>query len=271
MGSDVESWFRQVDAAFRQIETPKELRLRLAETLFKEDAFDGWHTLRAERESWTYEEFRVAMMSEFCQENVQISRDIAFYTTSYDPDIPVAEVIQQFKRELLYCRRLCSDETALIRILSMRLDPAILLHLSTFEFPTWRAFARAVTAYDDQRRRSAAMFVPLRNGKHQRIESFTTPVILRPVAHAQHRTLVGVCYGCYKTGHVIGECRRTEIVCYGCRGRGHRQQFCPHGLGEVSVVVPPQIPQLQLRPIQGRGAIEHARGSAPRGVVPRGR
>ena len=59
----------------------------------KEDAFEGWHAMKAEREDWTYEEFRGAMMGEFHPADIQISRDTAFYTTEYDPTIPVPEVI----------------------------------------------------------------------------------------------------------------------------------------------------------------------------------
>ena len=41
VGSDIEAWFRQVDTAFRQLETLEEHMLRFAETLLKGDAFDG--------------------------------------------------------------------------------------------------------------------------------------------------------------------------------------------------------------------------------------
>ena len=41
VGSDIEAWFRQLDAAFRQLEIPEHQQLRLAETLLKTDAFDG--------------------------------------------------------------------------------------------------------------------------------------------------------------------------------------------------------------------------------------
>ena len=134
--------------------------LRFAETLLKGDAFDGWHALRAERETWTYEEFWDAMMGEYCSPGLRTSRETAFFTTGYDSSIPVAEVIQQFKRELLYCRHLRIDETSLIGILSRRLAPEILFHLSTTEFTSLRAFQRAVILYDDQRQRIAASSVP---------------------------------------------------------------------------------------------------------------
>ena len=93
--------------------------LRFVETLLKGDAFDGCHALRAEREreTWTYEELWDAMMGEYCSPGLWISRETAFLTTSYDFSIPVAEVIQQFKRELLYYRYLRIDETSLIGIL----------------------------------------------------------------------------------------------------------------------------------------------------------
>ena len=50
-GSDVESWFHQVDAAFRQIGIPEGLRLDLAESLLKGDAFDSWYVRREERDA----------------------------------------------------------------------------------------------------------------------------------------------------------------------------------------------------------------------------
>ena len=127
--------------------------MRFAETLLKGDAFHGWHSLRAERETWTYEEFRDAMMGEYCSSGLWTSRETVFLTTGYDSTIPVAEVIRRFKRELLYCRHLRIDETSLIDILSRRLAPEILLHLSTTEFTSLRAFQRAVILYDDQRKR----------------------------------------------------------------------------------------------------------------------
>ena len=40
VGSDVEAWFRQLNAAFRQLRTPLEDRVGLAETCLKGDAFD---------------------------------------------------------------------------------------------------------------------------------------------------------------------------------------------------------------------------------------
>ena len=105
-------------------------------------------------------------MAEYCPSSLQITREIAFYTTTYDPAILVVEVIQQFKKKLLYCRHLCSDDTSLIRVLSMRLAHAVLLHLSTTEFTSLSAFLRAVTLYDEQRRRSIEISVPPGDGKH---------------------------------------------------------------------------------------------------------
>ena len=90
------------------------------------------------------------MMGEYSLLGLRTSKEVAFHTTSYDPTILVAEVIQQFWRELIYCRHLCREETTLIQIFSKRLDPAILLHLSTMEFTSLRAFQRVVTLYDDQ-------------------------------------------------------------------------------------------------------------------------
>ena len=80
------------------------------------------------------------MIGKYLPPGIQNSRDTAFYTTGYDPAIPIPEVIQQFKRELLYYRHLCTDDASRIRILSMRLSPTILLHLSTIEFPMLKAF-----------------------------------------------------------------------------------------------------------------------------------
>ena len=88
----------------------------MAETLLKVDAFEGWNAMRAERATWTYEEFRAAILSEFLATGIQASRDVAFYSTPYDPAILVAEVIQQLKREMLYCRHMCRDEVSLIRL-----------------------------------------------------------------------------------------------------------------------------------------------------------
>ena len=114
--------------------------MRLAETLLKADTFNWWHQLRAERVAWTFEEFRASMIRKYLPPGIRNSWDTAFYMIGYDPAIPVPEVIQQFKRELLYCRHLCTEDASRIRILPMRLSPAILLHLSTTEFPTLRAF-----------------------------------------------------------------------------------------------------------------------------------
>ena len=131
----------------------------MVETLLTDDAFEGWHALRAKRETWTYEEFRAAMLSKYCPPGLQTYREIAFHTTGYYPSIPVAEVIQHFRRELMYCRHLCREEATLILIFSQRLDPAILLHLSTTEFNSLQAFQRVVTLYDDQVQRTAVSFV----------------------------------------------------------------------------------------------------------------
>ena len=154
----------------------------MAETLLKADAFDGWHQLWAKRAAWTFEEFRDAMIGEYLPPGIQNSRDTAFYRTGYDLTFPKLEVIQQFRRELLYCRHLCTDDASRIRILSMRLSPEILLHLSTSDFLTLRAFQRAMTLYDEQMRRSAAISAQLRDEKRQRIELSAAPVAPPPPA-----------------------------------------------------------------------------------------
>lgn len=105
--------------------------MRLAETLLCDDAFDRWDSLRKEHDTWTFAKFRYAMMVEYCLDNLQVSRQIAFYTTMYDPYIHVDGIIQQFRRELMYCRGLCTSEVVFIPILSMKLDPLIVHHLST--------------------------------------------------------------------------------------------------------------------------------------------
>ena len=51
IGSDVESWFTRLEAAFHQLKTPDEHWVRLAETCLKGDAFDEWHSRRTERVS----------------------------------------------------------------------------------------------------------------------------------------------------------------------------------------------------------------------------
>ena len=140
VGSDVEAWFRQLDAAFRQLRTPLEDRVGLTETCLKGDAFDEWHSMRSERPTWTFEEFHDLMIREYLPPGIQISRDTIFYTTRYDSTLPVAAVIAQFKREMRYCRHLCHDQASLIRIFSMRLAPEILLHLSTIVYPTLSEF-----------------------------------------------------------------------------------------------------------------------------------
>ena len=73
VGSDVEAWFIQLDAAFRQPRTPLENRVGLAETCLKGDAFDEWHSRRIERPAWTFEEFYDLMIREYLSPGIQIS------------------------------------------------------------------------------------------------------------------------------------------------------------------------------------------------------
>ena len=64
----------------------------------------------------------------------------------------------------------------------MRLAPEILLHLSTTVYPTLSEFQRAVTMYDNQLQRTAALSFPLREGKRQRYVSPTEPIVPAPPA-----------------------------------------------------------------------------------------
>ena len=45
--------------------TPDDHMMRLVETLLRDDSFDHWHNLRAERDDWTYKDFRNAVMGKY--------------------------------------------------------------------------------------------------------------------------------------------------------------------------------------------------------------
>ena len=98
-------------------------------------------------------------------EGLQTTREETFFTTTYDPIIPVSEVIQRFQRELAHCGYLCPDEEVHIGILTRRLDPDILRYTSLTRLATLSAFVGAVTSYHDQRLRSATVLVPRREEK----------------------------------------------------------------------------------------------------------
>ena len=113
------------------------------------------------------------MIEQYHPEGRQTTREKMFFTTTYDPIIPVPEVIQRFQRELTSCGHLCPSEEMRIRMLARRLDPAILHHLPSTEIMTLSAFVRVVTSYDDQRRRPSTISIPQRDKKHQRL--YTPP------------------------------------------------------------------------------------------------
>ena len=111
------------------------------------------------------------MLEEYHLYGMQTTREETFYTTTYDPIIPISMVIQRFQGELAYCEHLCPDEEIRIGILARRLGPDVLRHLPSTEIMTLGAFVRAVTSYDGQRRRSATILVPRRDGKHKRLDT----------------------------------------------------------------------------------------------------
>ena len=93
LDSDVEAWFRQLDVAFRQLQTPAKDRVRLVETCLKGDAFDEWHARRAERLLWTFEEFHDLIIREYLPPGIQSTQHMTFYTTGHDATLSVAAVI----------------------------------------------------------------------------------------------------------------------------------------------------------------------------------
>ena len=129
--SDIESWFRQLEAIFSIIEAPAIEHLRLASSLLRGEAFDRWELLRGRPNVMTYEDFKKEMIREFCPESIRVARDIAFMTTGYDPTILVLEIVRQFKRELLLSGHLVPLEETRIHLLAMRLPPPIVIQLVT--------------------------------------------------------------------------------------------------------------------------------------------
>ena len=94
--SDIESWFRQLEAIFSIIEAPAIEHLRLASSLLRGEAFDRWELLRGRPDVTTYEDFQRELIREYCPESLRVARDIAFMTTGYGPTMPVPEIVKKF-------------------------------------------------------------------------------------------------------------------------------------------------------------------------------
>ena len=254
---------------------PEDVRFRLAAGLLRRDAFDSWTVRKADQPEWTYADFKGAMLREYSPPGIQIARETTFYRGSYSRVTPIADVIRQFKRELVYCSHLCLTDESRIRLLSMRLSPEVLLHTSSLGAVSFERFLEVVQMYEQQRFLSAAVHAPSssshQSGKRPRVmdpgwdprarggqfrrETLETP-ITPPGSREEIRTRAITCYGCHEVGHLQRDCPRAFMECHSCRGRGHRAIFCPRRGGSAPaprVPEAPRPPQLTHPAGQGRG------------------
>ena len=276
--ADIELWFRVIDGLFELIEAPPGERQRLAAGQLRDDAFDRWSVYKAERADWTYDEFRSLMLREYSPPGLQTAREVAFYRGSYDETLSVAEVVRQFKKELVYCGHLCQTDTSRIRLLSMRLSPAVLLHASSLGDVPFDRFLEVILRYDTQRLLSAAtnQYSHTSRGENRPrdIESsrdmvdrgdhfrgaFRRDTRRAPVVPLQEIRVQSItCQGCYEDGHPTERCPRRQMVCYTCGVRGHRAAYCPQDGGSIDAPAPqlqepPRPAQLTYPQGQGRGA-----------------
>ena len=148
-------------------------RVRLAASLLRLDGFERWEVLRHTFPDPTYETFRRVMTREFCPASIHTAREIAFFTTTYDPAMTVPDVVRQFRREMIHCQHLVTGEETLIQLLSMRLPPALVMQLSTHFFTTLLAYTQAALTYDEARGRSEAVAAYAQEGKRHR--TYSTP------------------------------------------------------------------------------------------------
>ena len=276
-GDDIEMWFREVEGVFDMVAVPEDVRFRLAAGLLRRDAFDSWTVRKAARPEWTYSEFKGAMLREYSPPGVQTERESTFYRGSYDPAIPVEEVVRQFKRELVYCAHLCPTDESRIQLLSMRLSQEVRLHTSGLGEVTFDRFLEVVLRYERQRLRPAAGpsspsssrqsgkrprdsvmepgWDPRARGGQFRRETLETPTT-PPGSREEIRTRAITCYGCHEEGHLQRDCPRAFMECHSCRGRGHRASFCPRRGGSAPaprLPEAPRPPQLTHPAGQGRG------------------
>ena len=279
-GDDIEMWFREVEGVFDMVAVPEDVRFRLAAGLLRRDAFDSWTVRKAGRPEWTYSEFKGAMLREYSPPGVQTERESTFYSGSYDPTIPVEEVVRQFKRELVYCAHLCPTDASRIQLLTMRLSQEVRLHTSGLGDVTFDRFLEVVLRYERQRLRPAAgpsSSSSRQSGKRPR-DSVMDPgwdprarggpfrggfrggasetPITSPASREEIRTRVVTCYGCHEVGHLQRDCPRAFMECHSCRGRGHRAIFCPRKGGSAPaprLPEAPRPPQLTHPAGQGRG------------------
>ena len=94
--SDVELWLRGIEGIFDMVAAPDDVRCRLATGLLREDALSSWMIRRGERLTWSYADFRGAMLRDFSPPGVQITREATFYRGAYNRSIPIPAVIHQF-------------------------------------------------------------------------------------------------------------------------------------------------------------------------------
>ena len=137
---------------------PDQVRFQIAAGLLRETAFDRWTMLRGLRVDWAYADFKEKLILEFRPSSVMTDRESTFFTTLYDHRVPMSQVVDQFKRELVYCGHLCQNDEARIRILTLRLSPAILLHTSSLGRVSLDRFIEVILADHSQRLRSAALY-----------------------------------------------------------------------------------------------------------------
>ena len=273
-----------MDGLFELIGAPLEERQRLAAGQLRDDAFDRWSVYKIDRADWTYDEFRSLMLREYSPPGLQTAREVTFFRGSYDETLSVAEIIRQFKKELVYCGHLCQTDASRIRLLSMRLSPAVLLHASSLGDVTFDRFLEVILRYDAQRLLSAAAYQyshPPRGEKRPRVIESSRDMYDRgdirraPPAPFQEVRVPGIaCRGCYEEGHTTEGCPRRHVSCYTCGGRGHRSAYCPQRRGPFDTPVhrlpaaprPPQLtyPRSQERGFStdmGRGGFRGGRGT----------
>jgi hypothetical protein len=283
-GEDIEQFFRGLEGVFSLIGVPDAERQRLAAGQLRGDAYDRWLVYCDGRTAWTYEEFRKLMLREYCPSGTQAAREVAFFSTRYDPRLSISEIVCQFKKELVYCGKVCNTDEMRIRMLSMRLPPDVLLISTSMEGMTYDRFLEMILRYDQQLRLTAATSSAFRTpsgGKRPRptehrfdrgpgkglarggsTSGTTWAIPAVPVSsYREARVRAIICHSCHEEGHYQTDCPRKFISCYTCGGVGHRAIMCPQG--ERSSVTPaasalrlpdaPRPAQISYAQGQGRG------------------
>ena len=239
---DVERWLRGIEGVFDTLAAPDDVRCRLATGLLREDALRSWMIRQGERPTWSYADFKGAMLRDFSPPGVQISREATFLRGAYTRSISIPEVIHQFQRELFYCSHPCPTDTSRIWILLRRLSPEVLRHTSGLGDVTFDQVVEVVLRYDQQGMLSAPGYPSSSRQSGKRPREIT-------------------CYGCHEEGHYQVSCPRSHMECHSCHGLGHRARFCPRRGRDTAIPHPPRV--LSLRDVEDDHPVPPFTGTIP--------